>query len=310
MIKLEENILLSKFSNYKIGGPARYFTEVENISELKEAVIWAKENHQPIFILGGGTNLLINDQGFNGLIIKINLFGIELEKDRLVKAGAGVSMSELINFSIKNSLSGLEWAGGLPGTLGGAVRGNAGAFAGEIKDIIRSVESFDTETLETIKRDNTECRFGYRMSIFKEKKGREIILGVVLDLKIGEREKIEQAVQEKIEYRKKYHPLEYPSIGSIFKNVDVKDIPEGLIEKIKAPVKSDPFPVVPVAYIISEAGLKDRREGDALVSPKHPNYIVNVGHATAKNVHDLIDIVKAEVKNKFNITIEEEVQSL
>jgi UDP-N-acetylmuramate dehydrogenase len=207
-------------------------------------------------------------------------------------------------------LSGLEWAGGLPGTLGGAIRGNAGCFKGEIKDVISAVESFDTETGKMITRNNADCGFAYRTSVFKQGGGKEIILSAVLALKPGDALEIAKAIQEKIDYRVRRHPMDSPSIGSIFKNVDLKKVPEEMRARFASVVKQDPFPVIPTAHLISEAGLKGVSFGGAMVSPKHPNFIVNVLEAKASDVKNLIELVKSEVKNKFGIELEEEVMEI
>src|SRR6185437_15384090 len=186
-LKILEQVPLAEHSNYRIGGPARYFCEAANEEDIRGAVQFAREQKLPLFILGGGTNLLISDAGFDGLMLKVSLMRLELDaKARVVTVGAGVLVADLLKFTIQHSLSGLEWAGGLPGTVGGAVRGNAGAFRGEIKDRVVSVESLDVETLETISRDNAACQFGYRSSIFKERNGREIILATRINMIQGE----------------------------------------------------------------------------------------------------------------------------
>ena len=307
MFRVKENIPLSKWSSYRIGGPARYFFEARTVDEIKEALRWAKEKRQPVFILGGGTNLLIDDRGFAGLVLKPNLETLETQSET-VFAGAGILISDLLDFTIKKGLSGLEWAGGLPGTVGGAIRGNAGAFGGEIKDVVHSVVSLDTKSFVEIVRNKLECQFGYRSSIFKEKGGDEMILGVTLTLWENDSNKIRQAIQEKIDYRLARHPMEYPNIGSIFKNVDVKKVPKKHLPELEAVIKVDPFPVVPTAYLISEAGLKGVSYGGAMVSPKHPNFIVNVFDAKADEVRSLIELVRAKVRAKFSIDVEQEVQ--
>ena len=309
MIKIKENEPLSEWSSYKIGGPASYFFDAEDFRGIKEALEWAKNEKQPVFILGGGTNLLIGDRGFRGLVLKPSLNFIEAHSEE-IEVGAGVKMHDLLNFTIKKGLSGLEWAGGLPGTLGGAIRGNAGAFKGEIKDVVGSVKSFDTTTLKEVQRSQKECRFGYRSSIFKEKNGAEIILGVTLKLKKGNQKEIQNAIREKIDYRLACHPMEYPNIGSIFKNVAVERFPKTNLAAVEKVIKVDPFPVVPTAYLISEVGLKGVALGGAMVSPKHPNFIVNVLNAQAEEVYSLIELVKSEIKKKFKVDLEEEVQEV
>ena len=313
IVMFQENINLANYSSYKIGGPAKYFFKAKTINELTWAIQKAKEENLTIFILGGGTNLLIADAGFPGLVIQPDLLEIKSEKSTLT-AEAGLSMSDVLAYSINQSLSGLEWAGGLPGTLGGAIRGNAGAFGGEIKDTIKEVFSLNIKLNKPkiIKRTNAECRFSYRNSIFKERDGEEIILAAVLQLRAGDQNQIRQAIEEKIQYRKDKHPMEYPNVGSIFKNVPLAQVsPEAkkLLEQLdpKFPVKDDPFPVIPTAYLIAQAGLKGLSSGGARVSEKHPNFIINFNHAKASDVKELIVLIKAKVKEKFNIQLEEEV---
>jgi len=306
-VKFLENVPLAQYSNYRIGGPARYFCEASNEEEIRAGVLFAREQRLKLFILGGGTNLLIDDAGFNGLVLKPSLMQLEAHSD-IVTVGGGVPVADLLKFTIAHSLSGLEWAGGLPGTVGGAVRGNAGAFKGEIKDRIVRVESFDVETLQTISRENAACQFGYRSSIFKEKNGREIILSARIRLEKGEPETIAAGIQDKINYRLERHPMEYPNIGSTFKNVELALVPTIWRDAVAKVVKVDPFPVVPTAYLISEAGLRGTQHGGAQVSQKHPNFIVNLGGATAKDVKFLIAVVKQRVFEKYGITLEEEIQ--
>jgi UDP-N-acetylmuramate dehydrogenase len=304
----QKDVDLKTHSNYKIGGLARQFCNPKNVEELKAAVQKAWKDKLPIFILGGGTNLLINDAGFNGLVIKPEINKLQVSGVRC-QVGAGVLMSEFLNFLISRGLSGMEWAGGLPGTVGGAIRGNAGAFGGETKDLVKEVVSLDVSgrTPKIFKRKNSECKFGYRNSIYKINDGKEIILEATFELKKGDKKAIKQAIEEKIKYRKERHPMEHPNIGSIFKNVDLRIVPKKLHEQFATVVKKDPFPVVPTAYLISECGLKGVSWGGAMISPKHPNFIVNVLDAKAEDVKTLIKLVKAAVKEKYGIRLEEEV---
>lgn len=307
MIKIEENIILAGFTNYKIGGPARYFFQAKSVQELKEAIRWAKLKKQKIFILGGGTNLLFSDDGFRGLVLKPDINFMEV-KGKKIKAGAGIQMADLVKLTIKNKLSGLEWAGGLPGTLGGAIRGNAGAFRGEIKDNIEFVKSLNVKTLKISTYNYKNCEFNYRNSFFKKHDGKEIVLSATLKLKKGGLKQIKSAVQDKIDFRNTRHPLEYPNSGSVFKNVNIKRVPKEVLAQMNHIIKTDPVPVIPTAYLISEANLKGASRGGAMISPKHPNFIVNVNNAKAKDVLALIKLAKSTIKQKFGITIEEEVQ--
>jgi UDP-N-acetylmuramate dehydrogenase len=329
-MKFQENISLSKYSNYKIGGRARFFCEPKNEREVTMAVAKAGEMKLPIFVLGGGTNLLFRDSGFSGLVIKPAIAKISMGKptaaSKTVSVGAGVSMAELLKYATDKSLSGLEWAGGLPGTVGGAIRGNAGCFGGEIKDVIQSVRSFDVKKMKVIERSARECKLAYRDSIFKKSgahgAANEIILSATFALAKGDRRLIAKSVAEKIAYRTKHHPLEYPNIGSIFKNIPLAEIHTEASSKYKAAlaaqslayrgsefsVKVDPFPVISAAKLISESGLRGVSFGGAMISAKHPNFIVNVLGAEAGDVKALMALAQANVKKKFGVSLEPEVQ--
>lgn len=330
MRKFRENVALARYSNYKIGGPARFFFAPKNETEIRWAVGVAKEKKLPIFILGSGTNLLIDDGGFKGLVLQPNITTLKarnVARGTVITAGAGILMPDLLQFCVKKSLSGLEWAGGLPGTLGGAIRGNAGCFGGEMKDTIVSVRSFDVKTMKVIERPAAQCDFGYRTSVFRKKDdgkkdGKEIILSAMLRMKKGNKNEIAAAIAEKIAHRAKNHPLDYPNIGSIFKNIPLHAIhKKGGAEYKKAlkagtltfrgsvfSVKMDPFPVISAAKLISETGLRGVSVGGAMISPKHTNFIVNVLDARSLDVRGLIELARSAVKDKFGVVLEEEIQ--
>ncbi len=304
---IQENILLKNHTSYKIGGPARYFAEAKSIADIKEALEFWKKEGMALFVLAGGNNVIFSDSGFAGLVLKVSLDSIKVSGEEIT-AEAGAKLSDVVELASKNSLKGIEWAGGLPGTIGGAVFGNAGAFGGEMKDIVVEVKSLDIRNPEKIvSRDNRECGFGYRTSIFKNIRN-EIILSIELRLQPGESEEIEKAIKEHIGYRIERQPLEYPSAGSTFKNIDANLVSEEQKKEWSAVMKTDPFPLVPVAHLLSEAGLKGKRVGGAMISEKHPNFFINVGGATASDVLDLISLAKKTIKEKFGIGLEEEVQ--
>jgi len=323
MPQFKQNIPLSKFSHYKIGGPARLFFEAKSEKEVLWAIKEAKKLKVPVFVLGGGTNLLISDDGFDGLVLRLAMRDIKV-KGTTVTVGAGASMADVLKSAVARSLAGLEWAGGLPGTVGGAVRGNAGCFGGEIKDSIAAVRSVDMKTGKIVTLTARACAFAYRHSIFKKKNGAEIILSVTLALKKGNKKEIATVIKERIAYRNEHHPMEHPNIGSIFKNVPVLAVhKKGSIKYKKAlrelslalcgsrfSVKTDPFPVISAAKLISESGLRGVSAGGAMISPKHPNFIVNVLGAQSPDVMNLIVLAKAEVRKKFGIPLEEEIQLL
>ncbi len=323
MPKFKEDISLSKFSHYKIGGPARFFFEAKSEKDVQWAVKEAKKRRLPVFILGGGTNLLIGDNGFDGLVLRPAIQDITV-KGSTVMVGAGVLMADLLKRTAARSLAGLEWAGGLPGTVGGAIRGNAGCFGGEVKDTVASVRSFDVKKMKVVTRTAKQCAFAYRHSIFKKKNGAEIVLSVTFALAKGNKKEITKVIQERIRYRKAHHPLEHPNIGSIFKNVPLHAVcRKGSVRYEKAlrdlglalkgsqfSVKTDPFPVISAGKLISESGLRGVSAGGAMISPKHPNFIVNVLDAGSVDVARLITLAKSEVRRKFRIPLEEEVQLL
>lgn len=311
----ETNVPLKQISHYKIGGNAKFFFEAKDIDELINAVLKARKIKTPIFILAGGTNVLIPDEGFEGLIIKINNSGFGIQTDdskfKIIKADAGTPMAKLVDYAAVKNLSGLEWAAGLPGTLGGAIRGNAGAFGEETKNIIDKVVSLDIslKNPKIVKRKMKNCDFTYRSSVFKKIKGKEIILEAILKLKEGNKQIIEEKTKQNINYRFSKHPMEYPSLGSTFKNIPLSQFRKNRCLS-GIPVKNDPFPLIPAAFLISEAGLKGISSGGAMISPKHPNFIVNVLDATANDVKNLIQLAKNEVRKKFKIELQEEIERL
>ncbi len=310
---IQKNVPLSAYSNFKIGGSADYFLEIFSEEDLLKGLgEWRKisknffSDKKNIFVLGGGTNILFSDTGLRGLVIKNSIGGINISGNNL-RVGAGVDIAEINRFCLENSLSGLEWSGGLPGTIGGAIRGNAGAFNGETKDSVEEVLSINLKTLKIIKRNNKDCNFSYRSSIFKTDAFEEIIISAVLKLSKGDKSKIAEETNRRIEYRRNKHPLEYPNIGSIFKNIPLKSINEGLKNELSEYVKNDPFPVVPAAKLIFLANLKGQRVGDVMISEKHTNFIVNLGRGRAEDVKRLIIIIKKEIEAKFAISLEEEI---
>jgi len=312
---IQQNIPLKDFSNFKIGGDAKYFLEIKSVDDLVKGLEeWKKisenfsETEKRIFILGGGTNILFSDLGFNGLVIKNSIEFIEKDEDMVV-VGGGTVWADLVNFCIDNSLSGLEWSGGLPGTVGGAVRGNAGAYGGETKDLLEEVESIDLETLQTKVRNNRECNFSYRNSIFKTGEGeKELVVKLKFRLTKGNKDVIKAGFQEKIDSRKSKHPLEYPNVGSIFKNVPVdKFDTKQFLYELAQYVKNDPFPVIPTAKLNFLTGIKGERVGGAQLSEKHTNFIINLDSASSADVKNLIQHIKNKVKEKFNVELEEEI---
>ena len=325
---IKKNVLLKKHTTFKIGGPAKYFLVVPTPknrgsrirdgkaigTSMKEQIIKALTLAQSLkirtFILGGGSNMLASDKGFDGLVIKIEnkKFIFKVKKDNTVTIPAGVQVAKIVAFSTQKGLDGWQWAGGLPGTLGGAIRGNAGAFGGETKDTVLVVEGIEDDTLQVRTFSNAQCRFSYRNSIFKQKNW--IVLSVTLQFKLGDKKELQKIAKANMDYRKERHPLDLPNAGSIFKNCDVKEFSPSLQQSLAQVVKKDPFPVVPVAYLLSQIGLKGTTIGGAQVSPKHPNFIVNIKNAKAEDVLKIIDVNKEHIKKNYGVNLEQEVQYL
>lgn len=300
----QENVPLAAYTTFKVGGSARYFAVVKTIEELRAALSLAAEKNLPILIMAGGSNLIISSKGFDGLVIFVQFGGVKIEDD-ILTAGAAATMEKLVDSAISKSLAGLEWAGGLPGTFGGAIRGNAGAFGGEIKDAVARVTTVNFHTGALKNWTNNDCQFGYRDSIFKQEPS-EVIVLARLQLAHGDGAELRHIADEHIRYRQERHPLEYPNSGSIFKNVPVENVPPETRKIFEASVKTDPFPVIPTARIIADASLKGVRVGDAQVSEKHSNYIVNLGAATGEDIVALIKKVQNVVQEKFSIKLEVE----
>ncbi|HUY69847.1 MAG TPA: UDP-N-acetylmuramate dehydrogenase [Candidatus Tyrphobacter sp.] len=308
----DRNVSLKNLSSFKIGGEAEYFLAPRSLEEAAAGLEeWRRINPRGdnLFVLGGGTNILWSDYGYLGLIIHPLFENFEIDGSEIV-AGAGLDVSQVLNRLAEANLAGLEWAGGLPGTLGGAVFGNAGAFGGEMKDFLTEITSLDLKTLKLVKRKTEDCRFDYRTSLFRERRGEEIIVECRLRLAPGEKEEILRGIEKRVSYRKEKHPMEHPNIGSIFKNVPAERIKPELVVEYNLRVKTDPFPVIPAARLIAEAGLAGVALGGAMISPKHPNFIVNTLEASSDDVCGLIFLVKDEIRSKFGLDLETEVHIL
>lgn len=308
--KIKTDVLLAPFTTFKIGGPAKFFIEAKAKEDLTSAYAWAKKEKLEVFILGGGSNLLISDKGVSGLVIKMNNDNITLKGERL-DLGAGASLAKAVRLAISNNLSGLEWAQGIPGaTIGGTVRGNAGAFGTEIKDIVETVEIFNVKRKEFTIFSNKDCRFEYRGSIFKKDKNL-LVWSAILRLRKEKLKEIDKKSDICLTRRNSVQP-KLPSAGCVFKNLQIKDLRE--YSKYAAE-KAEKEGVVKggkigAGWLIDLAGLKGKTIGGAKVSLEHANYIVNTGKGTAEEVVILISYIKQQVRTKFKIQLQEEVQYL
>ncbi|PIY95807.1 MAG: UDP-N-acetylenolpyruvoylglucosamine reductase, partial [Candidatus Kerfeldbacteria bacterium CG_4_10_14_0_8_um_filter_42_10] len=264
----------------------------------------AKELNLPFFILARGSNVLISDSGFRGLVIHNKARQCRIEENSII-ADSGINLSQLANFAKDNSLTGIEFAAGIPGSLGGAIRGNAGAWGKQMKDFVIKVSAI-TEQGVLLERGNKECEFGYRESVFKHNS--EVILSAELKLQNGKKEEIAKEIDRVVGEKVKKQEFKLPSAGCVFKNPFVNFSESELKQKKIDPGVVRPGGKIPAAYLIEEAGLKGKRIGDAVVSDLHANFIVNTGNATAENVLILIGIIKQKIRTQFGIQLQEEIQ--
>lgn len=289
-VTAKERVLLSepmkKHTTFRIGGPADYFVMPQSEGEVERAVTVCREEQVPYSIVGNGSNLLVSDEGYRGVVIQIfrEMSGIQVEGTR-IQAQAGASLAKIAAAALEAGLAGFEFAAGIPGTLGGACVMNAGAYGGEMKDVLVNVTVLD-EAGEIRKIGNTELELGYRTSIIARKG--YIVLGAELELEKGNSDEIRELMNELREKRVSKQPLEYPSAGSTFKR------PEGYF----------------AGKLIQDAGLRGFRVGDAMVSEKHCGFVINAGEASAAEVDSLMKQVSERVQAKFGVALEPEVKRL
>ena len=317
-LKIKRNELLAKYSSFKIGGPAKFFAVVKTKKDLEKIFSLIKKRDLPFFVFGGGTNLLFSDKGYNGVVIKIQnqtfkifeekLEGRKNQKDNSrfkIRCGAGLLLSQLIMKSIEAGFSGLEWGIGIPGTIGGAVASNCGAYGHSIAEFVVSILTIDKNG-EVKKYSNKNCSFDYRTSRFKKSSNQEIIWEIELKLKKGNKKESEKIIKEILAKRQGKFPF-FPSAGSVFKNIIVDQIKNKTqILKLIPPDKIKGGKI-PVGYLIEQSELKGKKIGDAQISEKHANFIINLGKAKAKDVKKLINFAKKKVKEKFGLDLEEEI---
>ena len=283
-VKMQEP--MKKHTTFRIGGPADYYLCPHSTEELQKILQICRENKLEFFILGNGSNLLVSDKGYRGVVIQLwkNFSDIETE-DNTITVKAGALLSKVAAEALEESLTGMEFASGIPGTMGGAVMMNAGAYGGEMKDIIREVTVLTREG-ELLTLSKEEMNFGYRTSVVKEKG--YVVISAELQLRKGDREEIRKVMDELKERRVTKQPLDMPSAGSTFKR------PEGYF----------------AGKLIMDAGLRGFSVGGAQISEKHCGFVVNKGDATAADVLGLIGEVQKRVQEKFGVALEPEVKFL
>ncbi len=275
---------MKNHTSFKIGGPADVMIIPDKEEEIVEAIRFCRENQIKYFVMGNGSNLLVKDTGIRGVVIKIaNSFDrIDIEGEKVI-CQSGALLSKVANYALKHSLTGFEFASGIPGTIGGAITMNAGAYDGEMKDVVSKVRAIDKNN-NIVELTNEEMKFRYRGSLVGDEG--LIVLGVELELQKGDYSSIEAKMKDLTERRVSKQPLEYPSAGSTFKR------PKGYF----------------AGKLIDDAGLRGVRYGDAQVSEKHCGFVINVGEATFQHVITLIRMIQKVVYDKFNVKLEPEVK--
>lgn len=276
--KLKENVDLKKYNTYKVSSTTKYLIEVKDEENLLNLINYLNDNDINYYVLGNGSNVVLPKNDFNGVIIKLNEFNdIDIDDDE-VYVGAGVMLPKLVNETVNNCLKGLEWASGIPGTLGGAVVGNAGAYLSEIFDFIISVRVLDNGVIKELKK--SDIKYSYRYTSLKGQRN-IIVLGATLRLEKGNSDESQSLMRNRMERRLESQPLDYPNAGSVFRNPE-NDYAGRLIE---------------------ECGLKGKTVGGAMVSTKHANFIINYDNASGDDVKKLIKLVHDEVLNKTGVDL-------
>ena len=276
--KIETDVLLSKHTTYKVGGVAKAFVYPKDVDALVDLLKILKEYDVKYKVMGNGSNLLFSDKEYDGIIIKLDEFDkVEFLNHNKIRVGAGFSLMKLSLMAARRGLAGLEFASGIPGTIGGAIFMNAGAYKSDMGYIVQQVKVLTPE-LRIITLENKEMDFHYRTSYLQKNPG-FICLEVILKLVKGDREALETVIKERRVRRMESQPLEYPSAGSVFRN------PEGDF----------------AGRLIEELGYKGHKNGGAMVSEKHANFIINYNHATGEEIKNLIDEVHDKVLEKYNV---------
>ncbi len=302
-LKLDEP--MSRHTHFRIGGPARWFVEAKTEEEIVRALASAKEAGVPTFVLGGGSNTLVSDQGFGGLVVQVAMRGISID-GTTVTAGAGVPSAALARSTADAGLEGLEWMITLPGTVGGAVHGNAGCFGGETKDRLSSVRLLRDGSIIDVA--PSALAFGYRDSALKHSS--DVVLRATFVLRAGDASLLRRRMEDQLAARKETQPLNAGSAGCVFKNCGIRDDAEASRLAGEIPEAMRSARRVSAGWLVEQADLKGKKIGRAQISPAHGNFIVNLGGATAEEVVQLVAVAKTRVRDRFGLQLREEIQYL
>lgn len=304
---LIEHEPMAKHTNFRIGGSAQYYVVASTKEECIRAIELAEAAGLAWYVYGGGSNMLVADKGFDGLMIQTAFRAIEVRGEEII-CDAGAITALVARKSAEAGLAGFEWAAGVPGTIGGAIYGNAGCYGGEMKDAVASVDAFRVADQKRVTLSKEGCGFGYRESGFK--KERYVIFGCTLQLAHGDSATSLARIMEIQTMRKEKQPLGESGAGCMFKNVEFQDEAEiaQLQSETDVPAPMIASKAISAGWIIERSGLLGRRIGDIEVSPKHGNFLINHGNGTADEVAQLVSICQMEVRNRFGLRLQTEVQ--
>ncbi|KKW16921.1 MAG: UDP-N-acetylenolpyruvoylglucosamine reductase [Candidatus Magasanikbacteria bacterium GW2011_GWA2_50_22] len=305
MVTIKRNVPLAPLTTFRIGGKADYFVDATGAFELAEAIECAGEHKLPTYIFSGGSNVLFSDKGFAGMVIRMTDGGLQVSGEKIL-CGAGMPLFDVVRAARDAGLSGIERLAGVPGSFGGAIRGNAGAFGTEIGSVISSIKGYVRDTGMVREYSQKECGFAYRTSLFK-KSPDLIILSAEIKLTLGDKEELGRVIEDTVRKREAKHPQAAFCAGSFFMNPVVKD------EKLRREFEKDTGMApkddkLPAGWLIDHVGLRGKKIGGVLVSDRHPNYLVNTGNATAEDVITLASLIKTRVRDELSVRLQEEVQ--
>src|SRR3989338_472605 len=326
-MEILENIPFPQYNGIRIGGPARFFCAVKSEQDLSEALEFAREKNLSVFMLGGGCNSLFPDKGIDGLVIKMQNTEFKKEDDGKFMVGAGVGLGFLAQETAKLGFAGAEWCTAVPGTVGGGIYGNAGAFSGEMKDIAVCVEYVGIEkseirnpkpetnsNIKIQKLNNPQCFFYYRESIFK-KHPEWIIWRAVIQLRKGDINESQNKIQEYLAKKRQGQDLENKSAGCTFKNPKLPDNKK-FLEHLRKSLELEETDFkeltknsqISAGFLIDRLDSKGKKIGGIQISPKHANFLINMGNATAEDVVIMMSLIKEKVRNHFDIQLQDEIQ--
>jgi UDP-N-acetylmuramate dehydrogenase len=293
---------LSRHTRFGIGGPADLYAETESVEAFIAATAAARDSGLPTMVIGGGTNLIVSDTGFRGIVLRYRADAL-LASNRRVVAQAGAVLQDLVDFTIARGLKGLETLSGIPGSVGAAVYGNAGAYGHSISERVVKVQFFDGECVRVF--SNEECEFRYRESIFKRHK-EWIIFSTQLLLDEADVAELRKIADDILKVRNEKFPVTMKCAGSIFKNLLLRELPEAVAAEVPEKVVREGK--IPAAWFLEQVGAKGMSRGEIRVADYHANLIYNTGTGTAADLRAVIEELKARVRARFGIEIEEEVQ--